>query len=344
MSLILKYFNFKLKEKIAGFDLDGTLIDTKSGKTFAINNSDWKFKFENIKDKLEELIKDNYCIIIVTNQKGLKSEELILDWKEKINKISIKLNLPFMVLASIENNNFRKPLIGFEKEFSNYDKKNSFYCGDACGRENDFSDTDYKFALNLNIKFYSPEELFLKEDKLIKNIKYYDDSIFDNKNKPFKPKNKDLIIFVGLPGSGKSSYIRNNILNNGKISYQLINQDIVKNLDKCIKLCEEYMKRDMSIIIDRTNPTKKDRELFISLAKKYNYTNIRCFKMKTTEELALHNNIYRNITTSTSLVPILVYRIYNKNYEAPSHSEGFTKIYPIYPVKPDDKKYLKYYY
>lgn len=46
----------------------------------------------------------------------------------------------------------------------------SFYCGDAAGRpancepnkkKKDFSCSDRLFAMNLNLKFYTPEEYFL---------------------------------------------------------------------------------------------------------------------------------------------------------------------------------------
>ena len=40
----------------------------------------------------------------------------------------------------------------------NYDE--SFYVGDAAGRKKDFSDSDLKFAENIGITFYTPEEYF----------------------------------------------------------------------------------------------------------------------------------------------------------------------------------------
>lgn len=49
--------------------------------------------------------------------------------------------------------------------------KESFYCGDAAGRpakgkrKKDFSDTDRKFAINIGIKFYTPEMYFLGENE-----------------------------------------------------------------------------------------------------------------------------------------------------------------------------------
>ncbi len=37
------------------------------------------------------------------------------------------------------------------------DKEQSFFVGDAAGRKGDFAGTDRKWALNVGIKFYTPE-------------------------------------------------------------------------------------------------------------------------------------------------------------------------------------------
>ena len=51
------------------------------------------------------------------------------------------------------------------------DLKKSVYCGDAAGRKDgkrkDFSDSDYKFALNIEITFQTPEEYFLDQKQKI---------------------------------------------------------------------------------------------------------------------------------------------------------------------------------
>ena len=66
--------------KIASFDLDSTLIRTKSGNVFPKNEHDWILK-ENVKEKLQELNKNNYQIIIFTNQSKL-GKKIILNLQE----------------------------------------------------------------------------------------------------------------------------------------------------------------------------------------------------------------------------------------------------------------------
>ena len=57
---------------------------------------------------------------------------------------------------------------------SNIDKNLSFYCGDAAGRKqkpfNDFSNDDLLFSINLGLKFFTPEMLFLGEKINFKEI------------------------------------------------------------------------------------------------------------------------------------------------------------------------------
>ena len=40
------------------------------------------------------------------------------------------------------------------------DLKNSFYVGDAAGRDGDHNDTDRKFADNAGLTFFTPEQYF----------------------------------------------------------------------------------------------------------------------------------------------------------------------------------------
>lgn len=45
----------------------------------------------------------------------------------------------------------------------------------------------------------------------------------------------------------------------------------------------------LQVVVDNTNPEKKDRAEYIKLAKKFRLP-VRCFKMTVTHQHALHNN------------------------------------------------------
>lgn len=67
----LKKKAFFLKSlQIAGYDLDGTIITTKSEKRFPQDVDDWKL-FPYVASKLTNLQQDGYKIVFFTNQNGI---------------------------------------------------------------------------------------------------------------------------------------------------------------------------------------------------------------------------------------------------------------------------------
>lgn len=56
------------KVKLAAFDLDGTLILTKSGSGYAKDEHDWRYFDKSVPRKLEELSMDGWTVVIFTNQ------------------------------------------------------------------------------------------------------------------------------------------------------------------------------------------------------------------------------------------------------------------------------------
>ena len=352
--LIGKTQNFIFKKKLAMFDLDSTLITPKigrfgHGKGFPLNSDDWKFLFDNVKNVLNDYEKDNYSIIIISNQGGIAlGKQTIEQWIDKISKIQKSLGIDIYVFCSINQNKYRKPYPTWFNEFIpkdiqlNIDRKRSFYCGDACGRKGDFSDTDYKFALNCMIKFKTPENFFTGEITKIPKLKYFDmfniykSTDFDINNKfNFIPKKKEIILMIGYQGSGKS-FISNLIKN--KYGYTIINQDTLKSKEKCKKITKENMMLSNSIIIDKTNSNKIKRKEWITLANQYNYS-VRAIIMTTSRELSKHNNYYRHLTTGTKIVPEIAYKIFNSEYEPPELSEGFTEIIKNHCSKPNNLNY-----
>ena len=83
----LLYFFKKINNnnKIAAFDLDSTLIKTKSGRTFPTDHNDWQLWSDNISEILKKLQKNGFQIMIFSNQSRLKKEDTKNLFKQHIN-------------------------------------------------------------------------------------------------------------------------------------------------------------------------------------------------------------------------------------------------------------------
>jgi bifunctional polynucleotide phosphatase/kinase len=87
-----------------------------------------------------------------------------------------------VALAAVDDDEYRKPCGGMWDYFrdnlndgNTINIKKSMYIGDAAGRpargnrKKDFNDTDLKFAINIGVKFETPEKFFLGEkDRVVK--------------------------------------------------------------------------------------------------------------------------------------------------------------------------------
>jgi len=333
--IIKKYKEINQTNRLAIFDLDGTIIK------YSKKQDNWSYLYDTVKNKLKTYTK--YRIIIITNQKLLsKSEERYKIWINKIKEIILDLDIPIEIYCSYSDDKYRKPKPTFYNIITGSKKYNAFYCGDAVGRVGDFSDTDLKFALNCNIKCYTPEIIFLGFDNKNKSIKY---PILPTKTlhsfKYNNTSNKQLILMIGFPASGKSTVAKKIASTNN--NYIIINQDTMKTKKKCLDETLKNIKLNYNIIIDNTNVTKDIRKEYIDIAKKYNYKVIYVV-MLTSKEISLHNNYYRNYKTGRELIPSLVYNIINKKYQKPEKEENIDEIIEVEPMRPISLDYFLYYY
>ena len=157
------------KYKILFADLDGTLIDTISGKPFPEGIWDMHLKF-SILAKIKEL-KPSF-LFIVSNQggieKGFVNEHhfcaklgFIVHSIEEYCDISVDYNY---CATNDEGNFYRKPNFGMLQEalseylLDDYDKSEMLMIGDASGKPGQFSDSDKKTAENFGIDYLDVED------------------------------------------------------------------------------------------------------------------------------------------------------------------------------------------
>lgn len=156
------------RDRILFCDLDGTLIETKSGKTFPEDEDDWKLK-PYVIDAIKSY--KPTAIHIITNQGGI--EKGFVDEKKFANKLwLIRVNLiaeliaidPNITYAYCKSNDkddpFRKPnpgmIIHYIHDYyrgTDCNPKDCLMIGDASGKPGQFSDSDKKCAENAGIKY-----------------------------------------------------------------------------------------------------------------------------------------------------------------------------------------------
>ena len=140
--LILRFGQPISSNKTASYDLDGTLIETASGRKFATSSSDWKL-LPKVANKLLSLHKEGYKIVIISNQLGIsRGKPTVGDFKQKAEAISHTLKVPLLLLAATSKDMYRKPCMAMWEHLTrsengefDVDIKESFYVGDAAGRE-----------------------------------------------------------------------------------------------------------------------------------------------------------------------------------------------------------------
>ena len=139
--IVCKYGSQRQCDKIAGFDLDSTIIETASGRKFATDHTDWKL-MPRVESKLGELHRSGCRIVIFSNQGGIaRGKPTKEDFMKKISSISIRLRVPLLVIAATNRDIYRKPCTGMWSHLLEHENgkivpklASSFYVGDAAGR------------------------------------------------------------------------------------------------------------------------------------------------------------------------------------------------------------------
>lgn len=305
--------------KIASFDLDGTLIIPKNNHKYVQNENDWLYTFNTVKDYLTKLTQHDFQVVIFTNQGGIKL--IGVDrFKQLITNIINDLNIPILIYVATGYDLYRKPFPTMWEFFVKnitIDYHKTFYCGDACGRETDFSDSDYKFSLNCNINFITPENLFLNKNTyypILKNTMNFQKFLID-RNAPLTFNKKEIVVLVGNYASGKTHLAQTYFVPHKYI----INTDT--NIDFKYK----------RIVIDANNWTIKSRKKYIQLATEHDYS-IRCIFIICPAYLCKHNSLYHHYISNgiTKIINDKFICDYRDEFEYPTVDEGFDEVINYY--------------
>lgn len=278
-------------QRIVAFDLDWTLIRPIKSR-FMKNDDDWAFLPNRI-ELLKVYVERQYIIAIFTNQ-GYKGAQLKTSLS-RVNKVVAALQQaginPWVFAATKDE--YRKPGTIMWQSFIQYfpDTPIDFYCGDAAGRPGDFAATDKEFAQAIGIPFMVPEDVFPNNNVII-------------------PESQTLFIFVGMPGSGKSTFYHTYLEPKGWIH---ANQDILKTHPKVLRLVSDSLATGKSVAVDATNASRAKRQEFIQLAGKYKVPTMILYFV---------GNGYERNKLRDKKVPDVAYNMYFSHLEEPNEGDG----------------------
>ena len=130
---------------------------------------------------------------------------------------------------------------------------------------------------------------------------------------------KTLVIMIGIPGSGKSTFYRERLADD----YVRINLDTLKTRHQEELLITECIQQGKSFAVDNTNPTRADRQRYIPLARSAGYKIIGYFMESKIKDCMERNNR----RTGKERLPAKAVAGISNQLQMPSYDEGFDELY-----------------
>ena len=131
---------------------------------------------------------------------------------------------------------------------------------------------------------------------------------------------KKMVLLIGIQASGKSSLYREYLSDMIHVSL-----DDLKTRNREKRRIEEAVEKELSLVIDNTNPTKKEREPYISLGKANGY-KICGYYLRS----SIADSIARNeLREGKARVPRNAIAHTHRILELPDYTEGFDQLFYV---------------
>ncbi|MEW6492787.1 MAG: ATP-binding protein [Cyanobacteriota bacterium] len=135
----------------------------------------------------------------------------------------------------------------------------------------------------------------------------------------------ELVIFIGLQASGKSTFFRKYFAS----THNLVSKDLMRNnknrARRQTQLIEAALQEGHSVVVDNTNPTLEDRVSLITLGNLYG-AQIIGYYFKSNVRDCLERNQQR---TGKARVPDVAIYATIKKLVRPTYAEGFHQLFYV---------------
>jgi len=128
-----------------------------------------------------------------------------------------------------------------------------------------------------------------------------------------------LILFIGIQATGKSSFYRERFAD----THLRLNLDMLRTRRREALLFEACLKGKVNVVIDNTNATREDRLRYIPPAAAAGFTVVGYFFQARLED-ALRRNAGRG---GAAQIPEAGIRAMSRRLELPDPAEGFDELY-----------------
>jgi predicted kinase len=145
-----------------------------------------------------------------------------------------------------------------------------------------------------------------------------------------QPRVPELIVFVGLPASGKTTYFRRTFAD----THQHVSKDMMPrsaNKDKRQReLIVEALASGRSVVVDNTNPTVASRAPLLEMARHHGARTVAIeFEAEVRECVAMNR-----LREGMAKVPNVAIFTAAKKFQKPSLDEGFDEVRVIRALPP----------
>jgi predicted kinase len=141
----------------------------------------------------------------------------------------------------------------------------------------------------------------------------------------------ELVILVGLPGSGKSTFYRERFA----ATHVHVSKDLLKSAGRPARrqeaLIADALASGRSVVVDNTNPSVTDRAALIALARAHGARVVAYFFRSTPGECLARNKL----RAGAARVPNAAIFIVNKRLQPPTLDEGLDALYEVRLVDGD---------
>lgn len=128
-----------------------------------------------------------------------------------------------------------------------------------------------------------------------------------------------MVLMIGIQGSGKSEFYKQQLSDD----FVRVNLDTLKTRNKERLLIEQCFAELSDFAVDNTNPTRIERQRYITLAKEHGYRIVGYFMQSRLKECIARNELREG----KARVPANAIAATSNKLELPSYEEGFDELY-----------------